>query len=55
MIMKTIYRVWGTAEGIGSTKEAAPGAFTWKEYDSPNYPKKDWRYIISIEKVEVKS
>ena len=38
------------AEGIGSTKDAAAGAFTWKEYDKPDIPKRDWRAIIAIEK-----
>ena len=48
--MKIIFRVWGIAEGIGSTKDAAAGAFTWKEYDKPDIPKRDWRAIIAIEK-----
>lgn len=46
------YEVWGIAAGRGSTKEAAPGAFTVREY-SGDIPERDWRVIISKQKTEV--
>ena len=45
-------RVWGVAAGRGSTKDAAPGAFTWQEYPGRSaVPREDWRAIIIIEAV----
>ena len=44
-----VYEVWGIAAGRGTTKEAAPGAFTVREYRT-EVPKNDWREIISITK-----
>jgi len=42
-------RVWGLAAGRGTTKDAAPGAFTWCEYESrAAIPTQDWRTIIAI-------
>jgi len=46
-------RVWGTAAGKGSTKEAARGAFTWREYptrDAARAAAGDWLAIAAIEK-----
>ena len=44
--------IWGLAAGRGTTKEAAPGAFTWREYKTGDIPHTDWLEIISIEKAE---
>lgn len=50
--MGKIVRVWGLAKGRRSTKDAAPGAFTWREYTPEDLEdgKKDFRVIIFIEK-----
>jgi hypothetical protein len=45
-------RVWGTAAGRGTTADAAPGAFTIQEYDTTDYPEKDWRTIITVEQIK---
>ncbi len=46
------YRVWGLAKGRRSTKDAAPGAFTWQEYtlEELEEGKKDFQVIIFIER-----
>ena len=45
--------VWGIAAGRGATKDAAPGAFTWAQYDSREMlDKKDWQTILFYEKGE---
>ncbi len=46
------YRVWGLAKGWRSTKDAAPGAFTWQEYTPEELEegKKDFQVIIFIER-----
>lgn len=47
-------RVWGIASGRRTTKDAAPGAFTWREYPSMAAAKeaeRDWRRIITVERV----
>jgi hypothetical protein len=42
--------VWGLAAGRGTTKGAARGAFTWREYASREaIPRADWLEIIVIE------
>jgi hypothetical protein len=42
--------VWGLASGRGATKEAARGAFTWREYASrESIPDGDWLQILAIE------
>ena len=56
---RTVYRVWGLATGVGNTKAAAPGAFTWHEYRTvprAETLKKDWRNVVKIETdtIEVK-
>jgi hypothetical protein len=49
---KNQVRVWGLAAGRGSTREAARGAFTWREYASESdIPRPDWLVIINIEKL----
>ena len=45
-------RVWGLAWGRRSTEGAAPGAFTWREYETESFPKEDWQQIIIIEKLK---
>lgn len=41
--------VWGIAAGFGSTKDAARGAFTWREYPTEQkIPRQDWIEIIKI-------
>jgi len=40
--------VWGLAAGRGTTKEAARGAFTTREYEG-EVPAADWLDIIGIE------
>jgi len=45
-------RIWGLAAGRRSTKDAAPGAFTWREYPTPQAAREaepDWRVIIKRE------
>ncbi len=50
--MHVVVEVWGLAAGIGSTKEAARGAFTWRAYKG-EVPRQDWFKIIKIiEKTE---
>ena len=44
------YRVWGLASGRGSTKGAARGAFTCREYEG-EIPRQDWLEIICAEKL----
>jgi hypothetical protein len=42
--------IWGLAAGRGSTKEAALGALTVKEYQTPEEADKalnDWQVILS--------
>ena len=42
--------VWGLAAGCGTTKDAARGAFTWREYASrASIPDGDWLEILAIE------
>jgi len=42
--------VWGLAAGRGTTKEAARGAFTWRQYASrESIPAGDWLEILAIE------
>jgi hypothetical protein len=42
--------VWGLAAGRGTTKDAARGAFTWREYASREViPTADWLEILAIE------
>ena len=55
--MKTARIVCGLAAGVRSTKEAARGAMTFREYDTddPNgtfdvVPMRDWLKILSIQK-----
>ena len=50
MIQPPTIIVWGIAAGVHSTTEAAPGAFTWREYkcSKVEIPVNDWRTIISI-------
>lgn len=49
--MGKINRVWGLATGRGSTKGAARGAFTWREYPSgTTIPVGDWMNILRVEK-----
>jgi hypothetical protein len=44
-------RIWGLAAGRGTTKDAARGAFTWREYaGEKDIPRSDWLQIICIEK-----
>ncbi len=46
-------RVWGLASGFGATKDAARGAFAWREYQSEAYiQRKDWQDIMFIEKIK---
>jgi len=41
--------VYGLATGRGTTKGAAYGAFTGREYESvAAVPKRDWRAIVAI-------
>ena len=42
--------VWGLAAGTRSTRDAASGAFTWREYKTENFPRRDWLKIFIIEK-----
>lgn len=42
--------VWGLAACIGSTKDAARGAFTWREYKTEDFPRRDWLEVLKIEK-----
>jgi len=45
--------VWGIAAGRGATKDAAPGAVTWTQYDSSEMvDKKAWQTILFYEKGE---
>jgi hypothetical protein len=45
--------VWGVAAGSGTTKDAARGAFTWREYASEaGVPQRDWLEILKIERNE---
>ena len=47
--------VWGTSAGRGSTKEAAYGALTWREYASLEEFEKarnDWLHIIAVSEKE---
>ncbi len=46
-------RVWGLAWGRRSTEGAAPGAFTWQEYETEEFPREDWKEIIMIERLKV--
>jgi len=46
--MKTVTVVWGLAAGSGRTKLAAPGAFTWREYENRDFPRRDWLHVISV-------
>jgi hypothetical protein len=42
--------VWGIAAGRGTTKAAARGALTWREYASREViPDGDWLEILAIE------
>jgi hypothetical protein len=52
MTIKKVYRVWGIAHGIRTTKEAAPGALCTREYppEKVDEGKKDFRVIITVEK-----
>ena len=43
-----IVTVWGLAAGRGSTKEAARGAFTCRDYPADNIPRADWLAILYI-------
>jgi hypothetical protein len=46
-------RVWGLASGIGATKDAAHGAFTWREYEkAEDIQNKDWLRIVNMELVK---
>uniref|UniRef100_A0A6M3J182 Uncharacterized protein n=1 Tax=viral metagenome TaxID=1070528 RepID=A0A6M3J182_9ZZZZ len=45
-------RAWGIAAGRRSTKNAAAGAFTWREYEEDNFPKDDWITILLVEKIK---
>lgn len=49
------YAVWGIAAGHGSTKEAARGAFTQRDYPSREAYEKarlsDWLSILSVTKL----
>ena len=51
-VMGKIVRVWGLAKGRRSTKDAAPGAFTWRDYfpEDLEEGKKDFQVIIFIER-----
>jgi hypothetical protein len=49
--MKTV-EVWGLAKGIRTTKEAAQGAFTVREYMDGKEHREDWLDIITIRKVK---
>jgi hypothetical protein len=40
--------VWGLAAGVQTTKNAARGAFTVREYPAGKVPEKDWLRIIAI-------
>jgi hypothetical protein len=45
--------VWGVAAGSGTTKHAARGALTWREYASvAAIPHRDWLEILKIERNE---
>ncbi len=43
-----IVTVWGLAGGRGSTKGAARGAFTCRDYPADNIPGADWLAILYI-------
>jgi hypothetical protein len=43
--MKERWEVWGLASGRKGTKDAAPGAFTVREY-AGEIPTEDWKQII---------
>jgi|APFre7841882654_1041346.scaffolds.fasta_scaffold08822_11 hypothetical protein len=45
---KTMIEVWGIASGRGSTKDAARGAFTWRRYNTKNFPRQDWLIILTV-------
>jgi hypothetical protein len=45
-------RVWGLAAGRGTTKEAAHGALCIREYETEEYPSKDWLEIIAVERIK---
>jgi hypothetical protein len=48
---KKMITVWGLASGIGNTKGAAPGAFTWHDYKKEqDVQRKDWLHIVIIQK-----
>jgi len=43
-----IVTVWGLAAGRGSTKDAARGALTCRDYPEDNIPQADWLKILYI-------
>jgi len=45
-------RVWDLAAGRGTTKEAAFAAFYVREYETENYPLKDWLRVIAVERIK---
>ncbi|MBN1224400.1 MAG: hypothetical protein JXB23_14225 [Candidatus Aminicenantes bacterium] len=45
-------RVWGLANGRGTTAGAAYGAFCIKEYETEQYPLKDWLRVIAVERIK---
>lgn len=50
--VNTMVRVWGIAQGRGTTERAAPGAFTWREYPTETAARQaegDWRVILMRE------
>jgi hypothetical protein len=56
--MTTQYEVWGLASGKGSTKEAAPGAFTVRCYFSEAeyrtaIAQHDWRDILNVSRKQI--
>jgi hypothetical protein len=44
----TAVTVWGVAAAHGSTRDAARGAFTWREYPDGRIPQEDWLQIITV-------
>lgn len=45
-------RVWGLAAGRGTTQGAARGALCVREYETDEYPLKDWLRVIAVERID---